>query len=74
MEFCKDENCLNRSESPVDILVKNWGYEDLLPENIPIFDEVPYHVHMFVGILLTVLGTYIRMFLLKKISSSYNQI
>lgn len=56
MEFCKDENCLNRSESPVDILVKNWGYEDLLPENIPIFDEVPYHVHMFVGILLTVLG------------------
>ena len=55
MEFCVEEKC-NHSENPVDILVKQWGYTDLLPENVPIFGQVPHHVHIIIGAILVVLG------------------
>ena len=44
--------------SYVDSLVQNWGYEDLLPENTPIFNKVTYTVHIFVAVILVVLGIY----------------
>ena len=51
----ENENCTGPSESPVDRLVVEWGYKDLMPENLAEFDQVPYHVHLFMGILLTVI-------------------
>ena len=63
LSFCleEDSNCKNSTAaandfgSTVDFLVKEWGYSDLLPENVPLFDKVPYHVHLFVAILLILL-------------------
>ena len=57
LSFCMEENsnCDNSTNgegSTVDLLVKAWGYSDLLPENLPLFDKVPYQVHLFVGSLL----------------------
>lgn len=39
--------------SKIDILVEAWGYNDLLNE--PTFEELPYYIHVFVGIFITVL-------------------
>ena len=61
LSFCMEEgsNCKNNNtndeESTVDLLVKAWGYSDLLPENVPLFDKVPYQVHLFVAVLLLLL-------------------
>ena len=58
---CEFDKCANannanaNTESQVNQLVKDWGYADLLPENQPVFETVPYHVHIFMGVLLTLL-------------------
>ena len=37
-------------------VISNLMCTDLLPENQANFDPVPYHVHFFVGCILTILG------------------
>merc|ERR1712029_588450 len=39
--------------SKIDILVEAWGYNDLLNE--PTFEELPYYIHVFGGIFISVL-------------------
>ena len=60
LSICTEEgsNCNivnDNNRSTVDILVNSWGYTDLLPENVPLFDKVPYQVHLFVATLLILL-------------------
>ena len=60
LSICTEEgsncNIINdNNRSTVDILVNSWGYTDLLPENVPLFDKVPYQVHLFVATLLILL-------------------
>ena len=43
----------SENASKIDILVEAWGYNDLLNE--PTFEELPYYIHVFVGIFISVL-------------------
>ena len=43
----------SENTSKIDILVEAWGYNDLLNE--PTFEELPYYIHVFVGIFISVL-------------------
>ena len=43
----------SENASKIDILVDAWGYNDLLNE--PTFEELPYYIHVFVGIFISVL-------------------
>ena len=58
----------SENASKIDILVEAWGYNDLLNE--PTFEELPYYIHVFVGIFISVLC---KKILIYSGSSGYNK-
>ena len=57
MANCEGEQSCNQTQDPVEFLVRTWGYSDLIYE--PKFDPLPYGLHIFMGIILTVLGKFL---------------
>ena len=45
-------------KDPLTKLLEDWGYEDLLPDNVIEWPTLPYGLHVAIGIYLFVSGEF----------------